>query len=561
MMKQKSYRWKRLLALLLAMLLLFTGCGILNAIPQRGADKDRFKASDDYFEDVWRSDQKYSEIKYEHYERDSFTPFLDEIYRLAAEGGDEDAFYQADLDLWYELEYVYTLLQLAEIKTMTDPNDETYSEEYLYTQELYLELYDEYWEAMHAMAVSPHKELMKTAYHETYIAWFEEYVPYTDEEKELLAYNEEALLIQEYYELMSVIFPDEKRIGEIYVELVKLRQQQAELFGYLSYTDYAYYSIYGRDYTPQDAEKIWQGVKEYFVPLYQQYRDKANEQITFLMEADDLDCSPETILEKMGEVIPEISDELNRAFTYMKVYELYDIDYDPKKTDIGYTVRLYAYNQPFIFNAAYDEFYDYMSMIHEFGHFANAFYTTSDFMYGISDFDICELQSQGMEVIMTHYYDEIFGESYAEAAKDYLLMDMISSVIDGALFDEFQQKVYAEENLTPERVNEIYSQLYEEYGYRPYDGYETEWMWINHNFEMPFYYISYGVSALGALELYESSCASLADGIDQYLTVCAADTEAYYYSDLLEEVGLGDVFDSTEYAKIVETIRENFEQE
>lgn len=534
---------RRMISLLLVTLLLLNGCT---------------ESKKTYFQEVWREDVKFSEIKYEHYDRAPFDLCLKKIYQIAENGGTRDGFTEADYNLWVELEYVYTLTQLAELELMADPADETLAGEYQYIMELYLDLYDEYWLAMHTMAVSENRKLMTGAYHGSYIDWFEEYVPYSDEENELLGYDKENLLIREYYALLEEDTPDEARIGEIYCELIGLRNQQAEMFGCESYAEYAYSAFYGRDYLPQDAVTIWDGVKEYFVPLYQKYRDEANAQIERLTGADNLDCSPEAIIDVLGSVIDDVSPEMNRAFIYMKEHELYDIEADASKSETGYTVRLYSYNLPYIFNAASLEFYDYMDMIHEFGHFVNSFYTESDFMFGICDMDICELQSQGLEVIMTHYYGEIFGEEYENAARYYLLMSKIGSLIDGALFDEFQQTVYAQEELTAEKISEIYSQLYVEYGYEPYDGYEKEWMWVNHNFETPFYYISYGVSALGALELYALSCESLKDGIDRYLTVCAADSEMYYYSELLEMVGMADVFDSAGYPALTEMLEACF---
>ena len=113
--------------------------------------------------------------------------------------------------------------------------------------------------------------------------------------------------------------------------------------------------------------------------------------------------------------------------------------------------------------------------------------------------------------------------------------------------------------MTPERADEIYGQLYLEYGYEPYEGYEREWMWVTHNFEMPFYYISYALSALSALELYELSCESLADGVDKYLAICAADTEMYYFTEFLKEHGLSDVLDPSVYAGLAENVAKSFE--
>ena len=186
---------------------------------------------------------------------------------------------------------------------------------------------------------------------------------------------------------------------------------------------------------------------------------------------------------------------------------------------------------------------DYTDMFHEFGHFVNAFYTQSDLIFGAPDNDLAELQSQGMEMMFACFFDDIFGSEYGDAVRDDELLNLVYSVVDGAMYDEFQRRCYEEESLTGERACQIYSEVYREYGYQPHDGYEYEWINVAHNFEHPFYYISYAVSALSALELYGQLQTDWESAADRYMTVSAMDCEAYYFSEALKEAGLSDVFD------------------
>ena len=92
-----------------------------------------------------------------------------------------------------------------------------------------------------------------------------------------------------------------------------------------------------------------------------------------------------------------------------------------------------------------------------------------------------------------------------------------------------------------------------------YDGsgeFAYDWVWVSHNFDNPFYYISYAASALGALELYDLLCADFDAAADKYLEICGMDTEYYYYTDALEEAGLHSVFDESAYAEIAETVEQ-----
>lgn len=509
-----------------------------------------------YFQHVWHGNVKYWEMEYEHYDRNMLDECLKTIYDMAENGGTQEEFDDADFYLTDELYYIQTLMTLISLRQSSSPDNEELSGELLYAQEMYYTACDEYWSAMHAMAVSPHAELVRSAYGDVLMSAFEEYEP-SEDGSALEAYGAENELINEYYRLMAQPEPDADAVGQVFVDLVKLRRSTAVSGGWDTYADYAYDMIYNRDYTPEDARAVWQGVKEYIVPVMNDHAFHAQRGAELLLSSNAVDCGSEAVIASMDSILPRVSPELYAAFRYMVDYGLYDIEHDPGKTNKGYTTILYYDNEPFIFNASYDEFYDYTDMFHEFGHFVNDFYTESDLLFGYSDYDLSELQSQGMELMFTHFYDEIFGE-YAAAARGSLLMDMIYGIIDGALYDEFLYRVYTEENLTVDRVNEIYAGLYEDYGYAPYDGFEAEWMALNHNFEAPFYYISYSVSALAALELYELMQESWELGVDKYLTVCAMDTEYYYYSEALSEAGLSGIFDSETYRSIAGVLDKSF---
>lgn len=329
---------------------------------------------------------------------------------------------------------------------------------------------------------------------------------------------------------------------------MELRNATAKAYGYDSYADFAYENLYFRDYTPQSAAALYPAIKENFAPLISRYEESVWAGTDKLL-ASEISTSPKAILETLSNILPRISPELSQACDYLREYHLYDLGALPEKAQLGFTTTLYYYNQPFIFNAASGEYHDYMDTIHEFGHFANDYANSPDLIFGMADMDLCELQSQGMEMLFIPFYGEIFGELAGEA-RAYTLMSMLYSIVDGALYDEFQQLVYGEENLSLERVNEIYARLWTDYGYRSYPGYETGWMEVVHNFEQPFYYISYSVSALGALEIYDMLRTDWDGAVDTYMTVCALNPEYYYFSEALSETGLKNIFDPSGYANI-----------
>jgi oligoendopeptidase F len=163
-----------------------------------------------------------------------------------------------------------------------------------------------------------------------------------------------------------------------------------------------------------------------------------------------------------------------------------------------------------------------------------------------------------MEIIFSFFYNDLFGEDTGKVMRDDLLLNMIFSIVDGAMYDEFQQRVYSEPELTSEKVRSIFDEVYRSYGYSTYDGYENEWIGISHNFENPFYYISYAVSAVGALEIYQLCCEDMVAGVNKYLSVEALDSEVYYYSEAIDEAGLSDIFDISTYSDIADALSADF---
>ena len=93
-----------------------------------------------------------------------------------------------------------------------------------------------------------------------FAAWQIEYFRSYDAEssaQSLYLTNQEAQLVSQYALCSSQDEVDYERLTEIYLQLVSVRAEMAELAGAANYSEYAYSAFYSRDYTPSDAQKIW----------------------------------------------------------------------------------------------------------------------------------------------------------------------------------------------------------------------------------------------------------------------------------------------------------------
>ena len=172
----------------------------------------------------------------------------------------------------------------------------------------------------------------------------------------------------------------------------------------------------------------------------------------------DAPCTEKKVFDYVKTAAKAMGGRTQEAFRLLEEAHLYDISTSMDKSGLSFELYLTDYYEPYLFVSGTGTRYDCLTFAHEFGHFANGFYTESDLIFGASDNDLSELQSQGLEMIFTAFYDDIFGK-YAGKVEDFVLMDMLMGVVDGAMYDEFQQRVYAEEELSAERVCEIFGRF------------------------------------------------------------------------------------------------------
>lgn len=331
-----------------------------------------------------------------------------------------------------------------------------------------------------------------------------------------------------------------RRAGEIYCQLVKVRTDIAHEAGYDNYVDYAYREIYNRDYTLDDIQLVWTAVKENIVPLEDTVMNSIDSRDLRGLHRE-ARSGGEEILDAIQPYMSRIDPELGETFDFMRQYHLYDIEYSDSKLYMGYTVALPEYGTAFIFNQPYGDFQDYIDTIHEFGHFNETFHCTQHNLWADFNIDVGEIHSQGLTLLFTEYSDELFGQ-YGEAFSRIILWNMLDTVADGCLYDEFQATVYQNPDMSLEEINRLYKQLAEQYGYLYGDEEESyDWIQVSHNFQNPLYYISYATSALSSLDLWLVSQEDRDKAVDIYMELAELSL-SLPYRQAIEEVGLRNIF-------------------
>lgn len=517
----------------------------------------------------------YADIRYEHYDPEPFYAAADRMQKLAKQG-ESDAVNALYDELYEEFLYIDSLSVLTMLRSDADIYDEYWSDEYVYMDDIWYACEEALFAAGEAVLNSQCADSFTEHIGQDTADAFREYEPMTEEQ--LDASDREIELTEDYRALYDTIddtvfsyegrnwtldmlfgFPGEalsqsdydayltvyyglqeelcRTFAPIYIELIGLWREDARAAGYDSYIDYAYEYLYGRDYTAEDAQRFCDAIKpvarEYYADLY--YSDMAYEagSVAPVFSADEL-------LDLLGAYLPRVDESLLEPWTALTENSLYDMaPVTAGRYDGAYTTMMLYYHSPFLFASLSGDCYDLITMTHEFGHFSDYwFHPQTNIFTQTDNLDLSEIHSNALQALFTAFYGEIYS-SGADVAEFINLSNLLESIIDGCLYDEFQRRLFAEtEALTPERINAIHTELCAEYGLYDEQDWDSTWVYIAHNFEQPLYYISYAASAMAALQIWDMAQTDYDAAVDVYLNVLGHGAHAEGYFAVLEESGL-----------------------
>lgn len=525
------------------------------------------------------ADLLFEDMIYERPDLDTLYAHLDQAVELAAAEGKEEellSLYQTLLD---EISHVSTMDTLASLQNEIDLSNEYYESEMNLLDSELTRIDNRMNAVTEAILDSEYGDAFTAAMGEDFIARYEFYSKLNAPEIEELSDLENSL-ITEYKKLLAAEYttiyngeevslndldfsdPDvatpyydiyEKEnaaCAEVYRQLVQVRIQIAETLGYDNYADYAYDCL-GRDFTRQDAAEFSDQVKEYLVPLYNDLYNRYYYQLYYAQNSSQvaLEDGFDYLREALAAEFPAAMTE---ALDYMLDHNLYLLDDDPNMMPAGFTTIIGDYAAPFLFINT-GSYTDPGTLFHEFGHYYNFYLMGAPIWNDSNNLDLAEVHSQGLELLMFDYYDEIYGDQ-AELMQVSVILDLLYSILSGCCEDEFQQAVFEDPDMTVEQMNMLHAQLYSEYfGYPLY----YEWVEIHHHFETPFYYISYATSAVSAFEIWEIAQSDRSVALDAYRSI-TQNTLNCGYLDPLSRAGLSNPFTSNMVQKLADTLYEEY---
>lgn len=318
----------------------------------------------------------------------------------------------------------------------------------------------------------------------------------------------------------------EKEVGDIFDELVHVRDEIAQQLGYRNFIQLAYDRLGRTGWNAKDIQNYREQVKENIVPLAVKVLSDQKERLGY---GDDTQFYDYNIFYKSGNPTPKgnkdklvdqarklyhrLNKECSHYFDFMIDHNCVDLEAKQGKSGGGYMEYFPALKTSFIFSNFNGTDGDVDVLTHEFGHALQGFLAgkTIDVPSLRSPgMECCEMHSMSME-FLTYPYMELFFKKDADKYRYKHLADAITFIPYGTMVDEFQHIVYKKPNMTPEQRNKEWLKL--EKVYRPMMDYKNQkflkdgcwWMRQHHIIENPFYYIDYTIAQVVALEFFIES--------------------------------------------------------
>lgn len=334
-------------------------------------------------------------------------------------------------------------------------------------------------------------------------------------------------------------FQDREKLDELLDKLISLRNQIAQNADFENYRDYMFAAMGRFDYTPQDCFDFHQSVAESVVPILNELASERQaklglDQLRPWDHKVDIDgkeplkpfTNGDDLLDKTIRCFSRLDPYLGECLRIMKAMNHLDLESRKGKAPGGYNYPLSEIGVPFIFMNATSNLRDMVTLLHEGGHAVHSFLTRDLLLVNFkhTPSEVAELASMSMELLTMDYWDEFFdNEDDLTRAKRKHLESILETLPWVATVDKFQHWMYENPTHNAEERGNAWEQIFAEFsesvtdwsGLEPYRRYA--WQRQLHIYEVPFYYIEYGIAQLGAIAIWKKYRENKTAGLKGYL--------------------------------------------
>ena len=317
---------------------------------------------------------------------------------------------------------------------------------------------------------------------------------------------------------------DRGELNNLYNTLIEKRDRIAKNAGFDNFRDYKFKELGRFDYTKEDCFQFHEAVKQHVLPLVDIiYAGKRKKLGLDSLRPWDLEAEPQGVeplhpfkngddlLNKTIECFNELRPFFADCLKKMNEMKRLDLDSRKGKAPGGYNCPLAETGAPFIFMNAAGQTSDVTTMVHEGGHAVHSFLAHPLELSAFKEYpmEIAEVASMAMELFsMDHWQFFFSNKNDLNRAKSKELERVITIFPWIATIDKFQHWVYENPGHTEQERTEKWVEILNEFSssevdFSGLDDYrKSSWQRQLHLFEVPFYYIEYGIAQLGAIGLW-----------------------------------------------------------
>lgn len=491
----------------------------------------------------------------------------------------------------------YSMMTIAQIRNYLDVNDTFYSEEMEYLDTFDARIQNSYNQMFSSIENSRFSSIQNMIFGESGAEDLQMSSQASSEEILSLQEQEKKLVAEYYYEYAQatvstpegeVLFSSldsegqsayynqfiqkyNQQFGELYLELVSLREQMAQALGYDSYTQVADLDMLRNSYTREDIKTFREDIKQTIAPVYRSYledfyrRAENRDQPGYVYLLGEQSPVPQgswqETLDQFEQLYQQMSEQTGECYSYLLSHEFIDAEPSQTKANVTFSTLIYSLNTPFLFANMNGSAEDVFSISHEFGH---CFAMWQQLKLGSQQegrsMDVSEIHSQAMQMLTLPYYEIFYGED-AGTARKYDVYTMVAGILTAAMNDEFQEKIYENPQMSVQELNELYKELAMEYGlvvespYFDMESFSMGWFTTNQYFDTPFYAIDYALSGCVAMEFLQMGLEDYTKALETYLSLVQQNSD-YDFMTVLAETGLSSPFETEQMEALAQTMED-----
>jgi oligoendopeptidase F len=327
-----------------------------------------------------------------------------------------------------------------------------------------------------------------------------------------------------YLKIQERRLQDQQEMHNLFTSLIQKRHQVALNAGFENYRDYKFAELGRFDYTKEDCFKFHEAIKTHVLPIIDKiYERKKNKLGLATLKPWDTEAEPigtkplrpftdgQDLYNKSVSCFEQINPFFADCLKKMDALKHFDLESRQGKAPGGYNCPLAESGAPFIFMNAAGQMSDVTTMVHEVGHAIHSFLAHPLPLSAFKEYpmEIAEVASMSMELFTMNHWQAFFDNVHdLNRAQEHQLERTITIFPWIAIIDKFQHWVYENPNHSIEERTQAWTTIAKEFStnsidYSGLDQYRAiGWQRQLHLFEVPFYYIEYGIAQLGAIGMW-----------------------------------------------------------